>query len=134
MRKNTMLMFAMAVCFAAIQVRAEEGAKKESPPAFAKGVVLSVINVTTSKEEAAAFVKAFEDSPKASHKMDGFLGLAVAENAKVPGSFIVISAWKDEASLNAYVQSKGFGGDHMSIGTLKTAKTDPPARFVIKDN
>ena len=134
MRKNAMWMFAMVLSFAAIQVRAEEGAKKESPPAFAKGVVLSVITVTTSKEEAAAFVKAFEDSPKASHKMDGFLGLAVAENAKVPGSFIVISAWKDEASLNAYVQSKGFGADHMSIGTLKSAKTDPPARFVIKDN
>jgi len=134
MRKSATLMLAMFLSFAAVQVRAEEGAKKDSPPAFAKGVVLSVITVTTSKEEAAAFVKAFEESPKASHKMDGFLGLAVAENAKVPGSFIVISAWKDEASLNAYVQSKGFGGDHMSIGTLKTAKTDPPARFVIKDN
>ena len=134
MRKNVLWAFAIIMSLTAVQVVAEEGAKKESPPAFAKGVILSVITVATSKEEAAEFVKAFEDSPKASHKMEGFLGLAVAENAKVPGSFIVISAWKDEASLNAYVQSKGFGGDHMSIGTLKTAKTEPPARFVIKDN
>ncbi len=127
-----MLMIALVI-FAAT-LRAEEGVKKDSPPVFAKGVVLSVITVATSKEEAAAFVKAFEDSPKASHKMAGFLGLAVAENSKAPGSFIVISAWKDEAALDAYVKSKGFGGDHMNIGTLKSAKTDPPGRFVIKDN
>ena len=129
--KNAILVL---MILTAITLRAEEGAKKESPPAFAKGVVLSVITATTSKEEADAFVKAFQESPKASHTMDGFLGLAVAENTKVPGSFIVISAWKDEASLNAYVQSKGFGGDHMRMGTIKSAKTDPPARFVIKDN
>lgn len=134
MTKQVILALGIVVCVAFSRAHAEEGAKKESPTAFAKGVVLSVITATTSKEEAAAFVKAFEDTPKASHKMAGFLGLAVAENTKVPGSFIVISAWKDEASLDAYVKSRGFGGDHARMGEIKSAKTEPPGRFVIKDN
>jgi heme-degrading monooxygenase HmoA len=101
---------------------------------FKKGQVLSVIKVTTSKEDADAFVKAFTDSPKASHKMKGFRGLAVAENVKQPGSFMVISLWDDEDSLNAYVSSKGFGDDHEKTGHIKSANVEPPGRFLVKEN
>jgi heme-degrading monooxygenase HmoA len=106
----------------------------ESKSVFKNGQVLSVIKVTTSKEEADAFVKAFTDSPKASHKMKGFRGLAVAENVEQPGSFMVISLWDDEESLNAYVSSKGFGEDHEKSGQVKSATVEPPGRFVVKEN
>ena len=101
--------------------------------AFEVGQVLSVIAVKTSKEEADVFVKAFKDGPKAGHKMAGFLGLAVAESTKEPGSFMVISLWKDEEALSGYVKSKAFGEDHAGVMTIKSAKTEPPGRFVIKD-
>ncbi|HYG74504.1 MAG TPA: antibiotic biosynthesis monooxygenase family protein [Planctomycetota bacterium] len=107
---------------------------EEKKGVFEKGQVLSVIAVTTSKEEADAFVKAFKDGPKASHKMEGFLGLAVAENTKVPGSFMVISLWKNEEALQGYVRSKAFGEDHANVNSVKSAKLEPPGRYVIKDN
>ena len=104
------------------------------PVAFAKGQVLSVIAVKTSKEEAETFIKAFSEGPKASHKMKGFLGLAVSENIKEPASFLVISLWENEDALNGYVKSKAFGEDHARMMEIKSAKTDPPARFVIKED
>jgi heme-degrading monooxygenase HmoA len=105
-----------------------------TPPALKKGNVLSVIAIKTSQEEADAFVKAFTDSPKASHKMKGFLGLAVAENSKEPGSFLVISSWENEDALNAYVKSPEFVQDHEKSMSIKSAKTEKPARFVVKED
>jgi heme-degrading monooxygenase HmoA len=105
-----------------------------APNAFNKGQVLSVIAVKTSKEEADAFVKTFSEGPKASHKMKGFLGLAVAEHTKEPGSFVVISLWENEEALNGYVRSKAFGEDHARVGEVKSAKLEPPGRFLIKDH
>jgi heme-degrading monooxygenase HmoA len=100
---------------------------------FKKGQVLSVIAVKTSKEEAETFVKVFSEGPKAGHKMKGFLGLAVAEHTKEPGSFMVISLWENEAALSAYVKSNAFGEDHARVGELKSAKLETPGRYVIKD-
>jgi len=128
MKKPSLILALIVICFCG-SLRAEE--KKG---AFDKGQVLSVIAVTTSKEEAETFIKAFTEGPKAGHKMAGFLGLAVAENNKVPGSFLVISLWKDEAALDAYVRSKAFGEDHAGVMTVKSAKTEPPGRFVIRGN
>jgi heme-degrading monooxygenase HmoA len=125
--KHMILAAVVYVAFSGMVNAAEEGV-------FKKGYVLSVITVTTSKEEADKFVKAFEQSPRASHKMEGFLGLAVAQNSKDSGSFVVISMWKDEASLNAYVKSPGFGQDHANMGTVESAKTGAPGRFVVKEN
>jgi quinol monooxygenase YgiN len=113
-------------------------AEDEKPAAaasiFQKGQVLSVIAVKTSKEEADAFVKAFSEGPKASHKMKGFLGLAVAEHTREPGSFVVISLWENEEALDGYVKSKAFGEDHARMAEIKSGKTEPPGRFVIKEN
>ena len=66
--------------------------------------------------------------------MKGFRGLAVAENVKQPGSFMVISLWDNEESLNAYVSSKAFGDDHEKTGQIKSATVEPPARLVIKED
>jgi heme-degrading monooxygenase HmoA len=138
----------VTICFATSASRAAEGddvaalkksveelrAQLKSANAFNKGDVLSVLKVTTSKEEADAFVKTFQESPKESHKMKGFRGLAVAENTKVPGSFVVISVWENEDALNGYVKSKAFGDDHEKSGQIKSAQMEPPARYVVKDN
>jgi heme-degrading monooxygenase HmoA len=115
---------------------AAEEVKPDAPTsgAFKTGQVLSVIAVKTSKEEAEAFVKSFKEGPKASHKMKGFLGLAVAEHTKEPGSFMVISLWENEEALNGYVRSKAFGEDHARVGEIKSAKLDPPGRYLIKDH
>lgn len=102
--------------------------------AFKKGQILSVIAVKTSKEEAETFVKAFTEGPKASHKMKGFLGLAVSENLKEPASFLVISLWENEDALNGYVKSKAFGEDHARMMEIKSAKTEAPGRYVIKED
>jgi heme-degrading monooxygenase HmoA len=125
--KHALLAAVAYVAFSGMVNAAEEGV-------FKKGYVLSVITVTTSKEEADKFVQTFEKSPRASHKMAGFLGLAVAQNSKDSGSFLVISMWKDEASLQAYVKSPGFGEDHANMGAIQSAKTGVPGRFVVKEN
>lgn len=109
-------------------------AQLKGGPAFSKGEVLSVLKVTTSKDEAEAFVKTFQESPKGSHKMPGFRGLAVAENTKTPGAFLVISVWENEEALNGYVKSKAFGEDHEKAGQIKSAQMEPPARYIVKDN
>jgi heme-degrading monooxygenase HmoA len=107
---------------------------EDNKNAIQKGYVLSIITVTTSKDEADKFVKTFQESPKSSHKMAGFIGFAVAENVKDSGSFVVISIWKDEASLNDYVKSEGFRADHANMGKVETAKTGVPGRFIVKEN
>jgi heme-degrading monooxygenase HmoA len=123
---------------AALKAEVEKLRKKiagtEESAALKKGNVLSVIAVKTSQEEADAFVKAFTDSPKASHKMKGFLGLAVAENMKESGSFLVISSWESEEALNAYVKSPEFVQDHEKSFSVKSAKAEKPARYVVKED
>jgi heme-degrading monooxygenase HmoA len=111
-----------------------EQLKAQQKSALKKGNVLSVIAVKTSAEEAEAFVKAFTDSPKASHKMKGFLGLAVAENMKEPGTFLVISSWESEDALNAYVKSPEFVQDHEKSLSVKSAKPEKPGRYVVKED
>jgi heme-degrading monooxygenase HmoA len=115
-------------------VHAEDAKPQDRTLAFKKGQVLSVIAVKTSKEEAETFVKAFTEGPKASHKMKGFLGLAVSENIKEPASFLVISLWENEDALNGYVKSKAFGEDHARMMEIKSAKTEMPARYVVKED
>ena len=102
--------------------------------AFKTGQVLSVIAVHTAPEDAGAFVKTFSEGPKASHSMPGFEGLAVAEDTREPGSFLVVSLWKDEGALNGYVRSPGFGADHASAGAVKSAQSQRPGRFVIRES
>ena len=122
-------MLFVSVLFSA---RAEEPARPKEG-AFKINQVISVVTAKTTKEEAEEFVKVFKESAKASHKMPGFLGMAVAQDMKEPGSFLVLSLWESEEALTKYVRSKGFGADHSTMGTLKQVKTET-ARYIIRDN
>ena len=103
-------------------------------PLFKKGHVVSLFGAKISAEEADAFVKTFRDAPRNSHKMPGFLGMAVAENIKEPNSFVVLTVWENEAALTAYIMSKGFGEDHAQAENITSAKYVSAARYVVKDN
>jgi len=113
--------------------QAAEG-EKAKEPAIKKGYVVSILTVKTSKEEADAFVKAFTDSPKASHKQAGFVGMAVAEDVKEAGSFIVLTIWESQEALNAYIKSEGFRADHAKMADIQSAKPEPARRYVVKED
>src|SRR5215510_1363816 len=92
--------------------------------AQASGPVYAVSYVEVqpaAKSEAAATLKMLRD---ASRKDEGNLAAEVVESTARPGHFVILSAWKDQAALDAHMADAGTKEARGKLHAVRAAPID----------
>jgi quinol monooxygenase YgiN len=97
-----------------------------SPPAIPADVsplyvVTYVEAKLTSRDEAAALLKAYCDASRAA---PGNMRSIVVQRVRRPGQFVIVAAWKDKAAWDVHMAATGTKEFRDKLSTMRSAPTD----------
>jgi quinol monooxygenase YgiN len=71
-------------------------------------VIIRIVKMTFARENANAFIAAFESKKDLIGNFEGCNGVKLMRDISNPGIFFTYSEWKDEAALEKYRNSELF--------------------------
>jgi quinol monooxygenase YgiN len=119
-----------AAMFASLTITGAHGqAPPPAPPAVPDGpryVVTYVDVMATKKNDGAALVRQFRD---ASRKEAGNLRMEAGQRIGQPNQFVVLEAWKDQASFDAHAKGAAATQFHDKLKAIQNAPYDERVNF-----
>jgi quinol monooxygenase YgiN len=118
-----------AAIFASMTMTAQAQPAPPAPPPVPDGpryVVTYVEVMPTAKDEGAALVRQFRD---AGRKEPGNLRLEAARRLGFPNQFVILEAWKDQASLDAHAQAAHTTQFHDKLKAIQNAPYDERVHY-----
>jgi quinol monooxygenase YgiN len=106
--------------------QAPAAAPPAAPPAIPADVsplyvVTYVETKQTSRDEAAALLKAYRDASRAA---PGNMRSLVVRSAHRPGQFVIAAAWKDKAAWDAHMAAAATAAFRDKLAAMRSAPTD----------